>query len=397
MTVGILGTFLLLVVALLGGWSRSTRLTVDGSTESSTELARTQLAAEDPAHAKMLVAGLVVLLVWMVGAHFWLPLPLAFLNTTSAQVTAFCVEHLHQSRPLPGEYILIIEGSSVTTRGVDGGALERSLRTAGIPVTVIQLSLSGANHLERLQLLQNFADSLSSSDWKRLRKARLILGHEVQALYDRDPLLNYGNNPFTPTTLAYSNPDNLPTLLNWITGRYDLRELWNRRSELQLIATQFLYNALRISYLQLWDTANRAAPCAGFQPHPKRADFQPAGLLPIDFPPDPILSGRQAYPRVTRWNAVRDAAFRSIFKGAVRSELFFSLPGWLAYEFNYDNWWSHAHPDQLFFNGNGSQIRSRLREPGLWNDPGHLADSGAEIYTEEFAQFLRQNWPAQSG
>jgi hypothetical protein len=345
----------------------------------------------------MLVAGLVVLLVWMVGADFWLPLPLAFLNTTSAQVTAFCVEHLHQSRPVPGEYILIIEGSSVTTRGVDGAALERSLRRAGIPVTVIQLSLSGANHLERLQLLQNFADSLSSSDWKRLRESRLILGHEVQALYDRDPLLNYGNNPFTPTTLAYSNPDNLPTLLNWITGRYDLRELWNRRSELQLIATQFLYNALRISYLQLWDTANRAAPCAGFQPHPKRADFRPAGLLPIDFPPDPILSGRQAYPRVTRWNAIRDAAFRSIFKGAVRSELFFSLPGWLAYEFNYDNWWSHAHPDQLFFNGNGSQIRSRLREPGLWNDPGHLADSGAEIYTEEFAQFLRQNWPAQSG
>ena len=393
MTVGILGTFLLLVVALLGRWSRSTRLTVDGSTE----LTRTQLAAEDPARAKMLVTGLVVLLVWMVGADFWLPLPLAFLNTTSAQVTAFCIEHLRQSRPLPGEYILIIEGSSVTTRGVDGAALERSLRRAGIPVTVIQLSLSGANHLERLQLLQNFADSLSSSDWKRLRESRLILGHEVQALYDRDPLLNYGNNPFTPTTLAYSNPDNLPTLLNWITGRYDLRELWNRRSELQLIATQFLYNALRISYLQLWDTANRAAPCAGFQPHPKRADFQPAGLLPIDFPPDPILSGRQAYPRVTRWNAIRDAAFRSIFKGAVRSELFFSLPGWLAYEFNYDNWWSHAHPDQLFFNGNGSQIRSRLREPGLWNDPGHLADSGAEIYTEEFAQFLRQNWPAQSG
>ncbi len=89
MTVGILGTFLLLLVALLGRWSRSARITVDGSTESSTELARTQLAAEDPAPAKMLVAGLVVLLAWMVGAHFWLPLLLAFLNTTSAQVTAF--------------------------------------------------------------------------------------------------------------------------------------------------------------------------------------------------------------------------------------------------------------------------------------------------------------------
>jgi hypothetical protein len=401
MIVGVVGTFLLLIVALLGRWRHSAELTADRSTKLATHRSaelRPKVSGENKSvRAKMLVASLVVLLVWMIGARFWLPLPLAFLNTTSAQVTAFCVEHLHQSRPLPGEYILIIEGSSVTSRGVDGAALERSLRTGGIPVTVIQLSLSGANHLERLQLLQNFADSLSASDWKRLRNSRLILGHEVQALYDRDPLLNYGNNPFTPTTLAYSNPDNLPTLLNWITGRYDLRELWNRRSELQLIATQFLYNALRISYLQLWEPTNRAAPIAGFQPQSKRADFQPAGLLPIDFPPDPVLSGRQAYPRVTRWNVDRDAAFRSIFKGTVRSELFFSLPGWLAYEFNYDNWWSHAHPNQLFFNGNGSQIRSRLREPELWNDPGHLADTGAEIYTEEFAQFLRRNWPAQSG
>ncbi len=385
MAIGVLGTLLLLVVTLLGRSSRSTQL------RSITP------AEERPVRTRGVLVALGVSFLWMVGAHFWLPLPLAYLNTTSAQVTSFCLEHLHESQPIPGEYILIIEGSSVTSRGVNGGALERLLRAAGVPVTVLQLSLSGANHLERLQLLQNFANSLSSSDWDRLRQSRLILGHEVQALYDRDPLLNYGNNPFTPTTLAYSNPDNLPILVNWITDRYDLRELWNRRSDLQLLATQFLYNALRISYLQLRDTANSAVLTAGFQPAPKRTDFQPVGLLPIDFPPDPILSGRQAYQRVTRWNAVRDATFRSIFKGIVRSELFFSLPGWLAYEFNYDNWWANAHPDQLFFNGNRPQIRTRLRKPELWNDPGHLANSGAEIYTEEFAAFLKEHWPAQPG
>ena len=122
MTVGILGTFLLLVVALLGGWSRSTRLTVDGSTESSTELARTQLAAEDPAHAKMLVAGLVVLLVWMVGAHFWLPLPLAFLNTTSAQVTAFCVEHLPELLRAFGRGWTIGQLAGIPRNQIDLGA-----------------------------------------------------------------------------------------------------------------------------------------------------------------------------------------------------------------------------------------------------------------------------------
>jgi hypothetical protein len=410
MTIGVLGTFLLLVIALLGRWSGSAKLNANGSgklgvdhpvrptVNRSADLGATQIAAAGrPARARIILVGIGVLLLWLIGVHFLLPLSLAYRDTPSAQLTAYCIQHLHQRPPVPGEYILIIEGSSVTTRGVDGAALERSLRGAGIPVTVIQLSLSGANHLERLQLLQNFANSLSSSDWQRLRESRLILGHEVQALYDRDPLLNYGNNPFTPTTLAYSNPDNLPTLINWMTNRYDLRELWNRRSELQLIATQFLYNALRISSLQLWDTANRAALFAGFQPAPKRADFQPVGLLPIDFPPDPILSGRQAYPRITRWNVARDAAFRSIFKGTVRSELFFSLPGWLSYEFNYDNWWSNAHPTQLFFNGNRPQIRTRLREPRLWNDPGHLANSGAEIYTEELSQFLKGHWPAQPG
>jgi hypothetical protein len=372
MIIGVFGALLLLIVTILGR--------VEGH----------------PALRKFFLAGVSVLLLWFVGVHFLLPLQSAYRSTPSAQVAAFNVQHLHQSQPVPDEYILIIEGSSVTTRGVDGATLERSLRAAGVPVTVIQLSLSGANHLERLQLLQNFADALRPSDWQRLRESRLILGHEVQALYDRDPLLNYGNNPFTPTTLAYSNPDNLPVLVNWILGRYDVRELWHRRSDLQLTGIQFLYNALRISYLQLREITG-ASPTAGFQPAPKRSDFQPTGLLPIDFPREAKLSGRQAYPRVTGWNTTRDATFRSIFRGLVRSELFFSLPGWLPYEFDYDNWWSMAHPNQLFFNGNRPEIRKRLRDPALWNDPGHLASSGAEIYTEQLAEFLKGHWPAQPG
>jgi hypothetical protein len=400
MTVGVLGALLLLIIALLGRWiAGSTKLDPGDSTElsagGSTGIRRSK--KDMPYRWTTFLVTTSILAVWIVGARYWFPLQLAYLNTTSAQVSAFCLEHLHVSQPVPGEYILIIEGSSVTSRGVDGAALERSLRAAGIPITVLQLSLSGANHLERLQLLQNFANSLSANDWQRLRESRLILGHEVQALYDRDPLLNYGNNPFTATTLAYSNPDNLPALLDWMANRYDLRELLNRRFELPLVATQFLYNALRISYLQLRENVNGVPLTAGFQPAPKRPDFQPTGLLPVEFPLEPILSGRQAYPRITRWNTVRDAAFRSVFKGAVRSELFFSLPGWLSYEFNYDFWWSGAHPNQLFFNGNRPQVRAQLREPGLWNDPGHLANSGAEIYTQALAKFLKEHWPVRPG
>jgi len=173
MAIGVLGTLLLLVVTLLGRSSRSTQL------RSITP------AEERPVRTRGVLVALGVSFLWMVGAHFWLPLPLAYLNTTSAQVTSFCLEHLHESQPIPGEYILIIEGSSVTSRGVNGGALERLLRAAGVPVTVLQLSLSGANHLERLQLLQNFANSsFSAMRCKRCTTAILssitaiILSHQ---------------------------------------------------------------------------------------------------------------------------------------------------------------------------------------------------------------------------
>ncbi len=393
MIVAVCGTFLLLVVALLGRWRRSIELTVDHATELTP---KTRIEGQ-PIRRTIFPVAVGVLLLWVVGAHFCLPLSLAYLDTSNARVAAFNVQHLHQSRQVSGEYILIIEGSSLTNHGVDGAALEQSLRASGFPVTVLQLSLSGANHLERLQLLQNFASALSPSDWQRLRQSRLILAHEVQALYDRDPLLNYWNNSFTAQTLGYSNPSNLPILLDWLAHRYDFRELWNRRSYLHLAAIQFLYNALRISYLQRLDAADSVSPVAGFDPAPKRPDFHPPGLLPLDFPQQWNLAGRQAYDRVTYWNTARDAAFRSVFNGRVQSELFFSFPGWLSYEFNYDNWWSSAHPAQLFFNGNKPEVRERLRDPGFWNDPGHLTSSGAEIYTEELTEFLKKHWAAQPG
>ncbi len=400
MIVGVVGSFLLLIVTVIGQWSRSARRTAVRSELApgdSSELKSGALVERPSGRARMFLVAIGVLFLWIVGTHFWLPLPLAYRSTGSAQVAAFCVKHLRESQPIPGEYILIIEGSSATTRGIDGLRLEERLRAAGVRATVLQLCLAGANHLQRMQLLQNFSNALSTQDWERLGKSRLIFCHEVQALYDRDPLLNYYSNAFTAETLAYSNPDNLPTLLKWLMSRYDLRELWNRRYELQLIAVQFLYNALRISYLQNLTGSNDLIATAGFQPAPRRADFKPNGSLPIDFPREPNITGRQAYSRITRWNTVRDADLRQLFRGLVRSEVFFSLPGWLSYEFNYDHWWSSAHPNQLFFNGNRPQIRARLREPELWNDPGHLADSGAEIYTEEFAQFLKEHWLAQPG
>jgi len=64
MIVGVIGTFLLLIVALLGRWSRSTKLAAGRSAEF-----RPRVSGEiKSARAKMLVAGLVVLLAWMVGA-----------------------------------------------------------------------------------------------------------------------------------------------------------------------------------------------------------------------------------------------------------------------------------------------------------------------------------------
>src|SRR5258708_28679830 len=51
------------------------------------------------ARARIILIGIGVLLLWMIGAHFFLPLSLAYRGTPSAQLAAFCIEHLHQSPP----------------------------------------------------------------------------------------------------------------------------------------------------------------------------------------------------------------------------------------------------------------------------------------------------------
>jgi len=94
MIVGVIGTFLLLIVALLGRWSRSTKLAAGRSAEF-----RPRVSGENQVGSRENVGcRFSCLVAWMLEHTFWLPLSLAFLNTTSAQVTAFCVEHLHQSR-----------------------------------------------------------------------------------------------------------------------------------------------------------------------------------------------------------------------------------------------------------------------------------------------------------
>jgi len=126
------------------------------------------------------------------------PLEPSYRSALSSRVAFSALAKLKsvQGQPL-ASYIFLIEGSSVTSRGIDGEAIERYLRKEGISAMVIQLSLDGANHIEHYEILRQFCSQLTPDLWHRIRGSTVVLCHEVEAIYDYDPLNNIRQNFFT--------------------------------------------------------------------------------------------------------------------------------------------------------------------------------------------------------
>jgi len=106
---------------------------------------------------------------------------------TSPAVTQIAVERF-RSAIGTGRPIILLEGSSLTTYGVNGEMIENLLGKRGMPVTVLQLSSPGANHYERLKMISEFLKSLSADELEKLKASRVLLLREVLREYDENPL-----------------------------------------------------------------------------------------------------------------------------------------------------------------------------------------------------------------
>lgn len=113
----------------------------------------------------------------------------------------------------PMKRLLVVDGGSATTRGLDGKRLQRLLRAQGIHVTVLQLSEIGANHIERSRIYETIRDLLPEHVEEALKEADVTWLREVSLIYDRHPLMQFQRNRYSQRVIGYLDP---PTVLDAI-------------------------------------------------------------------------------------------------------------------------------------------------------------------------------------
>ena len=118
--------------------------------------------------------------------------------------------------------ILIIEGSSIATFGIDNREVEAALAARGWDLVVLEFALPAANHFERTFLLEAFFRSLPSADREKIRRARVVLLKEVFDIYDRNPLCLFEKEEYQERGKVYMNPAN--ALKSWTSYASSLPE-----------------------------------------------------------------------------------------------------------------------------------------------------------------------------
>jgi hypothetical protein len=109
--------------------------------------------------------------------------------------------------------ILIVEGSSIATYGIDNREVEAALAARGWDPVVLEFALPAANHFERTFLIEAFFRSLPRADRDKIRAARVVLLKEVFDLYDRNPLCLFDKEEYQERAKVYMNPSN--ALQSW--------------------------------------------------------------------------------------------------------------------------------------------------------------------------------------
>ena len=131
-----------------------------------------------------------------------------FINSDAARRVRAQIHDLQKKPKWWEKDVLIVEGSSIATFGINNREVEAALAAHGWDPVVLQFSLPAANHFERAFLVEAFFRSLSSADRDKIRKARVVLLKEVFDLYDNNPIGLFDLDGYQERGKVYMNPFN---------------------------------------------------------------------------------------------------------------------------------------------------------------------------------------------
>jgi hypothetical protein len=340
---------------------------------------------------------LVPLGLWLLAVNVWMPAPKTYLDSPAPGLVLKAKQKL-DAQDLAGiQYVILVEGSSLTWNGFDGNRVETVLTEHGIPALVLQFSYAGANHPERYQFLKEFVRALRPDQLDALRRTKVILCREVEVGYDTNPLRGFLKNGSTGRSMRYLGPDNVPVVFSWLALKFGAIDWFKKHNLLTDLAGCGLFNLFHVGYVPRVQEPPPTAKTEPFLPNITQSPtFTASGSL--DSVADAVVDRRSIanFSSNLPWQRKRDRDFREIFRGLVTSECYFTFPSWSKFDANYNAWKRRQSGNGLFFDGTNTQLVKELDKPALWYDQLHLQLPGAEIYSEAFAKYLIEQIESKS-
>ncbi len=295
------------------------------------------------------------------------------------------IDHLLKRKGWQKHPVIILVGSSATQYGVNGRALEQLLVQAGLPVTVLQFSLSGANHFERLFMLRLFLEEIGAEHREELKKAPTLLLCEVFDAYDQSPLYLFKKEAYTRRAMTWFEPAQAWAAWNaWrASGRDKDISYWT-------LWEHFLLNRFAVGSFSTLEVPryNKKIepffPLTGtkktFQYHQAEATFREA---------KPSSHLHELYPG---WKNYYQTLFQEM-GGVVTSLGFYALPTLEPQRRAYQDAFAASLPYHTTMLGPASaEVMNTLLQEKNWFDGVHPQGQGAVLVTCWLAEEILEKW-----
>ena len=335
--------------------------------------------------------------LWLLAINIWMPAQTSYLDSPAPGLVLKAKQKLDAQNLAGFQYVILVEGSSLTMNGFDGNRVQTVLTEHGIPALVLQFSYAGANHPERYQFLKEFMRALRPDQIDALRRTKVILCREVEVGYDTNPLRGFLSNGSTGRSMRYLGPDTFPVVFSWLALKFGAIDWFKKHNLLADLAGCGLFNLFHVGYVPRIQEAPPTDKTEPFLPNITQSPtFKANGSLATVA--DAVLDERSAanFTSNLPWQKKRDHDFREIFQGLITSECYFTFPSWSKFDADYNAWKRRQSGNSLFFDGTDRQLVKELDQPWLWYDQLHLQLPGAEIYSEAFAKYLIEQIQSKS-
>ena len=292
---------------------------------------------------------------------------------------------LFRQNSIPAVNTVLIEGGSYSSRGVNGTLLQKVLLSEGYDTKIIQLTLAGANHLERYHILERFLSELSQEEIAAISDSNLVIMSEIQLGYDTNPLAGLDRNKLSDRAYAYLFPTN--SMVAW-TALSKSKIIPSSNVLFWDLLEHSIVNFFNIGLVHRVIHSSGLKPLESFQPleTPKKGyKFPGLAERATFFENNPPL-----FVYSCEWlESYRKNKFYPLLKSVTAEHsIFFSVACVHSNYQQYANSFCRNMDSHECLDATAPSLLSALDHPEFWYDGGHLTQKGAYINTNWLANSL---------